>query len=213
VYEPKLEHHFEDLPGQRHAARLGIWIFLGSELLFFAALFTLYAFYRGMHPEVFAEGVRHNSRILGTLNTIVLIGGSLCAALAVNLLRADRRKPAVLLCTLAGCSALIFLVIKSVEYAAHFREGIHPGGVGHFFVEQPEQAYGVFFTLYFAMTGLHGIHVIIGAVLLFGAAVWMKRRNVGAAGAYRLEIVALYWHFVDTVWIFLWPMFYLMGQA
>ena len=213
MYEPRLEHHFEDLPKQRHAARLGVWIFLASELLFFAGLFTLYAYYRTQHPDVFAEGVQHNSRLLGTLNTLVLIGGSLAAALAVNYLRFDDWRKGRLFCGLAALSALVFLVVKGIEYGQHFAEGIHPGGVGHFFVENPEPGYGVFFTLYFAMTGLHGIHVIIGAGMLLAATVWIHRRRTNREGAYKVELVALYWHFVDTIWIFLWPMFYLMGQA
>lgn len=212
MYEPELEGHFEDLGKQKHAVRLGMWIFLASELLFFTALFTLYAYYRTRHPAIFHEAVPHNPILLGTLNTVILIGGSTCIALAVNLLRRGRSRAAAWLTVAAAGVGLAFLVVKAIEYGIHFDEGIYPGGRGHFFAEHPEDGWPIFFTLYFAMTGLHAIHVAVGAVLLGWLAWWQLRRKVGPEGAYRLEMGALYWHFVDTVWIFLWPMFYLMGK-
>lgn len=211
MYEPRLGIQFEDLPRQRHAARLGTWIFLSSELLLFAALFTLYFAYRAHFPAVFAEGVRHNAQLLGTLNTCILLLGSLAAAVAVQQLRRGRTRLATALLACTVLAALVFLVVKGHEYATHFDEGIFPNGRGRFFEEHREPGLPIFFTLYFAMTGLHAIHVIIGALLLATLAVWTARARVGEAGAYRVELGALYWHFVDVVWVFLWPMFYLLG--
>jgi cytochrome c oxidase subunit 3 len=211
MYAPRLGVQFEDLPRQQHAARLGTWIFLSSELLLFAGLFTLYFAYRAHYPGAFAAGVHHNAQLLGTLNTCILLLGSLGAALAVHELRRDRRRPAVALLAATVAAAIVFLVVKGHEYDLHFAEGIFPGGAGDFFREHREPGLPVFFTLYFAMTGLHAIHVAIGAALLGWMAVWTARERVGAAGAHRVELCALYWHFVDVVWVFLWPMFYLLG--
>jgi len=211
VYAPRLEEHFDELPKQRHAARLGVWIFLASELLLFAGLFALYFGYRLHYPEVFIEGVVHNGRGLGTLNTCLLLLGSVAAAAGVGELRRDRDGRARILFALGTLLALAFLGVKGTEYARHFHEGIAPGGSGAFFAAHREPGWPVFFTLYFAMTGLHAIHVVIGMLLLGAVAVWIGRRRPGRAGAHRAELAALYWHFVDAVWVFLWPMFYLLG--
>jgi cytochrome c oxidase subunit 3 len=211
MYQPGLEHHFEDLEKQRHAAQLGMWIFLASELLLFAALFTLYYAYRAHFPQVFHEGVGHNPRHLGTLNTCILLLGSLTAALAVNALRRNRTGAARLLAAGTVVAAIGFLIVKIYEYGLHFQEGIFPGGAGDFFAAHPEPGWPIFFTLYFAMTGLHAIHVTLGGLLFAFITWWIGRARVGAAGAYRAELGALYWHFVDVIWVFLWPMFYLLG--
>ncbi|AKU90244.1 cytochrome c oxidase subunit 3 [Vulgatibacter incomptus] len=211
MYEPPLQHHFEDMEKQEHAAKLGMWIFLGSELLFFNALFALYSFYRTDHPEIFREGIRLNAKWLGTINTAVLVAGSVSVASAHNFLRMGRRNLSIGLTLLTALAGLAYVIIKSVEYGMHFREGIYPGGMGSFFVENPDPAYAAFFTTYFATTGLHLIHVAAGAVLFTWMAWWIHRDRVGPSGAYRLGIAALYWHFVDIIWLFLWPMFYLLG--
>ncbi len=211
-YRPVLEEHFEDLPKQEHAGRLGLWIFLASELLFFAALFTLFAGYRLEHAAVFDRAVKHNAVVLGSLNTAILLGGSTLAAVGVALFRRDRAGAGAALFAVTAALGLVFLAVKGTEYALHFEEGIFPGGAGRFFAEHPEPGYPIFFTLYFGMTGLHALHVIVGIGLLAWAAIWARRRQVGRHGAHRAELVALYWHFVDLIWIFLWPMFYLLGR-
>jgi cytochrome c oxidase subunit 3 len=183
VYEPRLEAHFEDLPKQRHASRFGVWIFLASELLLFAGLFALYFAYRVHFPQIFHEGVGHNARALGTLNTCILLLGSAAAAVGVVELRRDRNTVARILFGLGALLALCFLAIKGVEYAAHFREGILPGGAGRFFAAHPEAGWPIFFTLYFAMTGLHAIHVAIGMVLLATVATWIGSAPRGARRA------------------------------
>lgn len=207
---PKLQHHFEDLPKQAHAAKLGMWLFLGSEVLFFAGLFTLYAGYRALHPEIFRMGVAHNNLVLGTVNTFILVTGSLLVSLAVFALRLDRRLLAVLLTAGTSLSGLAYLAIKGVEWGQHMSAGIFPGGRGAFFVENPEPAWAIFFTLYYGLTGFHVIHVSVGVAVLGWTAWWMHREAVGSAAAYKLAIVSLYWHLVDIIWLFLWPIFYLL---
>jgi cytochrome c oxidase subunit 3 len=200
--------HFQDLEQQAHAARLGIWVFLASELLLFAGLFALYASYRAHYPEAFGWGVEHNVRALGTLNTAILISSSYAVATSVHMLRRGRPRFAagLLVFTLACGSA--FLVVKGIEYAGHFRDGVFPGGHGEFFVGKPEGV-KVFYTLYFLMTGLHGIHVVAG----MGVLAWLFARilqgKLTPPHTHPLDIGAVYWHLVDVVWIFLWPIFYL----
>ncbi|MFO7156291.1 MAG: cytochrome c oxidase subunit 3 [Pseudomonadota bacterium] len=207
---PKLQHHFEDLPKQAHAARLGMWLFLASEALFFSGLFTLYAAYRAHYPEIFREGVAHNDLVLGTVNTFILLTGSLFLSLALWALRAARRALSVLLTAATGLAGLVYLIIKATEWAHHMAEGIFPGGRGRFFVENPEPAWAIFYTSYYGLTGFHAIHVTVGVGILAWTAWWMHRERVGPAAAYKLAIVGLYWHFVDIVWLFLWPLFYLL---
>jgi cytochrome c oxidase subunit 3 len=202
---------FEDMPKQAHAARLGMWIFLASEVLLFAGLFALYASYRAEHPSGFGEGVRHNTRVLGSINTAVLLVSSYFAALGLHQLRRDRRRLAVLLTSLTIALGAVFLAIKFVEYRTHFREGIYPGGVGRFFAEHhADQGMIQFWTLYFFMTGLHAVHVTVGMGVLAFVALRVARARVTAAAPHPLELAAIYWHLVDVIWIFLWPLFYLV---
>lgn len=211
MHAPPLQHHFEDMAKQRHAAKLGMWIFLSSELLFFNALFAIYAFYRVRYPEMFQEGISHNVKWLGTINTALLVLGSIAIASASNFLRLGRRGIAVVLTIVTCLCGLAYIIIKSTEYGMHFDEGIYPGGAGSFFVDHPEHGLKVFFTSYYLLTGLHMIHVGIGVAVLAWMAWWVHRDRIGPAGAYRLALAGLYWHFVDTIWLYLWPMFYLMG--
>lgn len=212
MYEPELRSHYDELVKQQHASRLGLWVFLASEFLFFAALFTLYAAYRTEYPEAFAEGVGHDAFWLGTTNTAILLVGSTLAAVAVHVCREGESRLAALLLSITAFLGVVFLVLKSVEYGMHFADGIHPSGAGRFFAEPHARGIAIFFTLYFGMTGLHGLHVLVGIVFLGWTGWWLVRERAGAGGAHRVELAALYWHLVDLIWIFLWPMFYLMGH-
>jgi cytochrome c oxidase subunit III len=202
--------HFQDLTRQAHAARLGMWVFLASEVLFFAGLFGLYATYRIEHPVGFGEGVLHNTLALGSTNTAVLLVSSYTIALAVHELRRGERRAAMALTGVTLMLGLCFLVIKGVEYTDHFREGIYPGGAGAFFRTHRESGIEMFFTLYFCMTGLHALHVIAGMCVLAFLLRQVVRGNIGPARSYPLAVGAVYWHLVDAVWIFLWPLFYLV---
>jgi cytochrome c oxidase subunit 3 len=202
--------HFEDLPRQAHAARLGIWVFLASEVLFFAGLFALYATYRVEHAEGFGEGVLHNTLVWGSINTVVLLVSSYTIALAVHELRRGREVAAIRLTGVTIAFGFAFLAIKTHEYLEHFRDGIFPGGVGDFFHVHHEPGIEMFFTLYFCMTGLHALHVIAGMTVLGLLLLGMLRGKVTPLVSHPLAIGAVYWHLVDAIWIFLWPLFYLV---
>lgn len=203
--------HFADLAQQEHAARLGMWIFIASEALLFGALFGLYGAYRAAYPDAFREGVGHNPMWMGTLNTGLLLLSSGAAAIAENLLEHRRRRASLGLLAVVLALGTAFLAIKGVEYASHVREGILPGGAGPFFDEHPRAGLAMFFTLYYVMTGLHALHVIVGLAAMAWFAWWIASGRQRPEHAYRLGVATLYWHFVDMVWLFLWPMFYLMG--
>jgi cytochrome c oxidase subunit 3 len=200
---------FYDLVTQRASARLGMWVFLGSETRLFAGLFALYVAYRLMYHDEFSAGVAHNNQLFGTINTLVLLTSSLTVALAIAALRAGRPKRVGLLLLLTLLLASAFLVIKGFEYSHHFAEGIYPG-TSYQFAELDTRGAKLFFTLYYFMTGLHALHVIAGMGVIGLLALLHWRRPYGAADHLPVELGGLYWHLFDAVWIFLWPLFYLI---
>jgi cytochrome c oxidase subunit 3 len=205
--------HFEDMQKQAHAARLGMWIFLGSEVLFFSGLFALYAAYRTEHPYGFGVGVEHNTIVFGSINTAVLLLSSYTVAMAVHMLRGGKHRAAARLVGATILLGLAFLVIKTAEYLKHFREGIYPGGWGSFFQSHGDAGTKMFFTLYYCMTGLHALHVFAGMCVL-GFLLWkIKQHDIGVWSSHPLAVGAVYWHLVDVIWIFLWPLFYLVPGA
>lgn len=210
--EPAHAEHFESLAQQAHAARLGMWIFLASETLLFAGLFALYVAYRASYPAEFAEGVQHNARVLGSVNTLVLLCSSYAVASATTAQRFGAKRRAIALLALGAVMGGGFLAIKLSEYASHFREGIHPGGWGHYFVAHPGGGYKVFWTLYFTLTGLHALHVVVGMTLLAWAAWKISREHLPEESEHRVAVATMFWHLVDVFWIFLWPMFYLLNE-
>jgi cytochrome c oxidase subunit 3 len=202
--------HFESLEQQAHAARLGMWVFLGSEVLFFSGLFALYTVYRIEYPRGFGQGVAHNTLAFGSVNTAVLLVSSYTIATAVHALRSGRHRACA---WLTGATVVLgagFLVIKMCEYARHFAEGIFPGGVGAYHGDLADPGTKMFFNLYFCMTGLHALHVLVGICVLVFLLVKVTRREVDAAFEHPLAIGAVYWHLVDLFWVFLWPLFYLV---
>ena len=201
--------HFESLAQQQHAARLGMWIFLASELLLFGALFTLFAAQRAHYPDGFAEAVRHNTKVLGSVNTGVLLTSSALVASAVHAARAGRRAAAMARVSGTVALGVAFVAIKLVEYGIHVEEGILPGGQGRFFLEHETPGLVPFWNMYWVTTGLHLVHVTVGLGVLAVMLVSIARRSAIGALAHRLEIAAIYWHLVDVVWIFLWPLLYL----
>lgn len=188
-------------------ARFGMWVFLLTELMFFGALFVLYSVYRYRFPEDFASASAHLDTAVGTANTIILLTSSLTVVLSVDALRHGRRAFAIVLtlCTIA-CGA-IFLGNKYVEWTAKIGHGIFPGSetlaaMGH--------GSTVFYGLYFFMTGLHAVHVVVGMILFCISLSVIVRRGVTAKSHLILENTGLYWHLVDVIWIFLFPFFYLI---
>jgi cytochrome c oxidase subunit III len=202
-------HHFSSLRQQEHAARLGMWLFLATELLLFGGLFTAYSVYRFLYADTFAEASRLLNLRLGTVNTIVLITSSLTVALAHHAAHHGQGKKAAGLLALTLGFAVSFLVIKGFEWSHDFHEGLLPG---RFFTSQELTGPGasMFFTLYFLLTGLHGLHVVIGMTVLAVLMVlaWLGRYDHGYSTP--LELGGMYWHLVDLVWIFLFPLLYLI---
>lgn len=209
--EPMLQEQFENLEKQGHAARLGMWVFLGSESLLFAGLFALYASYRVMYTESFVEAIQHNTVAYGTINTYVLITSSFVVAMALHAMGKEKRGQTTLLLLLTALLGLAFLVIKGFEYAKHFSEGVFPGRHYNHHIESLN-TYGakLFFTIYYFITVLHALHVVAGIVFLILLAVWIRRGAYSARYHAPLEFGTLYWHFVDIVWVFIWPLLYLM---
>lgn len=203
-----LAEQFESIERQRYAVRFGVWVFLASETLLFAGLFALYAAYRVMYPAGFDAAAAHDDVLIGTSNTVILLTSSLAVALALHFTRTGRSGVAAWLLGFAVLLGLSFLVLKGVEYAEHFREGIFPGAHYHFAKVTLPGAIQ-FFTLYFLMTGLHALHVTAGMIMLVIAAVGCARRRYGPENYIFVEVGGLYWHLVDIVWIFLWPLLYL----
>jgi cytochrome c oxidase subunit 3 len=205
----EVEAQFESMEQQAHAARLGMWVFLSSELLLFAGLFALFVTYRTVYPAGFAEGVRANTKVLGSINTGVLLVSSYLVATAVHRVREGRLGAAKVLVLATVALGAVFLAIKLTEYGHHFAEGIYPGGQGMFFATHTTPGLTIFWTLYFFMTGLHAVHVTIGMILLSTTILGMRSGKISATAPQRMEIAAIYWHLVDVIWIFLWPLLYL----
>jgi cytochrome c oxidase subunit 3 len=201
---------YESIGRQHATARLGMWIFLGSETLLFAGLLALYAAYRVAYPAEFHAAASHANVLLGTINTYVLLTSSLTMALAIHAIRHSRRSRALLLLTITIGLGVTFDVLKGVEYAQHLAEGIAPG---HYYAFAGMPAHGavLYVTLYYLLTGLHALHVTAGIIVLVWLA-WRTRRGDFTAGSHlALELGGLYWHLVDLVWIFLWPLLYLLS--
>ena len=208
MHEPILGEQFSDLEIQEETLQLGMWIFLATEVLLFAALFALYAGYRTMFLHDFKAGIEHNTVWLGTANMYVLLTSSLFAALSVSAARVARPRATSLLLAGTAVLGLAFLAIKLYEYGKHWHEGSLPGPYYHY-AELPTFGANRFFTLYWVMTGFHALHVTAGV----GVVTWMAGRAwrgfYPPGGTAKLEMGALYWHLVDVIWIFLWPLLYL----
>jgi cytochrome c oxidase subunit III len=206
-----LAHHFTDLEQQREATTLGMWVFLVTEVMFFGGLFCAYAVYRGLYPDAFARASHHLDVQLGAINTAVLIGSSFTMVLAVHAASLRRRGAIKLwLCATIVLGAA-FLGVKAFEYRDKWEHHLVPGP--HFRFEGAEGGNEqLFYALYFAMTGLHALHMVIGMVALAWLAVLARRGRFDLPGRSGVEIAGLYWHFVDLVWIFLFPLLYLIGR-
>ncbi|MCI0488267.1 MAG: cytochrome c oxidase subunit 3 family protein [Blastocatellia bacterium] len=230
-----LAHHFEDMEQQREAGTLGMWVFLITEIMFFGGMFLAYTLYRSKYPDEFARGSRELSILLGGINTVVLIGSSLTMAMAVHSAQTGNRKKLIGFLAVTLLLGLTFLGIKAVEYTEKF-EHHHFPGVNFKLGEHSETASQVaqkpdgaaaqpqaqkpvldskrvqlFFWIYFAMTGMHALHMIIGAGALSFLIYYSRKGRYTPEYYAPVELTGLYWHFVDIVWIFLFPLLYLLG--
>lgn len=196
---------------QYDASNLGMWVFLLTEIMFFGGLFVGYVVYRSAYPAAFAEGSHHLDIVLGSINTVVLIGSSLTMVFAVHAAQIGQRQLLTGFLLLTMLLGLVFLGIKAVEYAHKFETRLVPGSM-FFFEGSHANQVELFYSFYFAMTGMHALHMIIGIGLLAVFA-WQAWRGRFSPAYYApVEIIGLYWHFVDIVWIFLFPLLYLIGR-
>ncbi len=230
---PALQHHFENMEQQREAGTLGMWVFLVTEIMFFGAMFLAYTLYRSSYPEAFASASNHLDITLGAVNTGVLILSSFTMAMAVYFTQVGKRRPQVLCLILTLVLGLVFLGIKAVEYHGKYEDRLIPGHLipGNPFdpaVQQEGQPpdhhklhllpgatvkqVELFYWIYFAMTGMHALHMIIGAGLLTYLIIFSMRGRFDPEYHGPVEVIGLYWHFVDIVWIFLFPLLYLLGR-
>jgi len=190
------EHH--DPAVAFESAKLGVWTFLATEVLLFGALFTAYTIFRMKYPELFRVEHAKLDRVLGAVNTVVLITSSFTVVLGVDAIRRGKARRLEACFGATILLAAVFLCVKYVEYAAKFHHGLYPGT-------------NLFFSLYFMMTGLHGIHVLLGMALLAYVIVLSRRGRLSANYYTPAEMSGLYWHFVDLVWIYLFPLLYLVA--
>ncbi|MFQ5498915.1 MAG: cytochrome c oxidase subunit 3 family protein [Candidatus Zixiibacteriota bacterium] len=205
-----LQHHFSDVEQQRESAKLGMWVFLLTEVLLFGGLFCAYSIYRSWNPDMFHNAHAFLDVGMGTLNTIVLITSSLTMALAIRSMQLNSKSATLRYLWITLLLAGVFLVVKYFEYSHKIHLGQLPGKWYTFEGVQGNNPH-IFFSIYFLMTGLHGIHVI-GGMSVIGWIILKTQRNAFSASYYTpIEMTGLYWHLVDLIWIFLFPLFYLIG--
>lgn len=231
-HHPALQHHFENMEQQREAGALGMWVFLVTEIMFFGGMFLAYTLYRGKYPESFEVASNHLDTWLGAVNTVVLICSSFTMALTVYCTQVGKQRLQILFLVLTMIFGATFLGIKAIEYKQKYDDNLIPGSLipGHKF--NPEVAkpgdtdhhklhlvpgatvrnVELFYWIYFAMTGMHGLHMIIGLGIMAFLLYFSIRGRYGPEYHNPIEISGLYWHFVDIVWIFLFPLLYLLGR-
>jgi cytochrome c oxidase subunit 3 len=209
---PGLAHHFDDLVQQREAAELGMWLFLVTEIMFFGGLFLAYLVYRSAYPDEFAAGSHTMDHWLGALNTGVLLMSSLTMAMAVHAAHASHRQQLVWLLLATIALGLVFLGVKAYEYHHKYEEHLIPFlGLPFRYTGPEREGMSAFYNLYFLMTGLHAIHMVIGIVMLGILAAMARRGRLLGHRAIVVHNAGLYWHFVDLVWVYLFPFFYLVA--
>ena len=203
-------HHFRDAEHQFDSAKQGIWLFMVTEILMFGGLFVGYAIFHNIYPEMFSEGARQLDWRMGFINTLVLIFSSLTMALGIHFLQRGQTKKAVINLALTIVCGAIFMVIKYFEYTHKFHHGFFPGRM--LSAEHVEHAnLGMYFGFYYCMTGLHGTHVLIGMGLITWVMIRAMKGEFGPDYFTPVEGVGIFWHIVDLIWIFLFPLLYLVG--
>jgi cytochrome c oxidase subunit 3 len=206
-----VEHQFDDPAQQREAATMGMWLFLATEILFFGGMFLGYTAYRSFYPQAFAGASRHTLIAFGGTNTAVLLISSTVMAFAVRAAQRNRRGLLGLLLLATASLGALFLVIKGFEYAQEIHQGLLPGPSFHIEAADPQHA-EMFFYIYWLMTGVHALHVTIGVLLIgfFALRAWF--RNAFENHDAPVELLGLYWHLVDIVWVFLFPLIYMIDR-
>jgi len=200
--EIELEVHRDD-----EASKLGMWLFIFTELLLFGGLFLVYTVFRARYPQNFHEGSLELSVTIGTINTIALLISSMTVAMALSAIQKNNRKLSMILIGITLAMATLFLFNKYIEWGAKFEHGLYPGSP---LMPHLERGDLMFFSLYFFMTGLHMLHILVGMTLLIICISKIKNGSLHSKKYINLENGALYWHLVDLIWIFLFPLLYLI---
>jgi cytochrome c oxidase subunit 3 len=218
LVRPRLEEQYEDLEQQHEAAALGMWVFLATEVMFFGALFLGVAVYRHLYPAAFERASEKLNWVIGGINTIVLLVSSLFMVLAVHSAKVGRRRQLVLFLVLTAVLGTAFLCLKAYEYYTDYRDYLIPGwrDPSEWAAREGLAAANVprvrlFLMFYWIMTGTHALHVTIGIGAVLIMALLARRGRFSPDYYAPVDVTGLYWHFVDTVWIFLLPMLYLLG--
>jgi cytochrome c oxidase subunit III len=201
------QDHAVDVHRDDIGARMGMWLFLFTELLLFGGLFFLYSVYRFVNQEEFHIAAKELNTLVGTFNTIILLTSSLTMALSIGAIQRNNKSLSIFFQAITILLAFGFLINKYFEWSVKFHHGLFPGS--EILTNKPKGEI-LFFGLYYVMTGLHGLHVIIGVVLI-SVMTRLTMKNVINQNSYvKLEAAGLYWHLVDIIWIFLFPLFYLI---
>ncbi len=204
-------HQFDDAVQQQETASLGMWVFLATEIMFFGGLFTGYTIYRFLFPQAWAAGSHITELLLGSVNTVVLITSSLTMAMAVYYAQSGKRGRLIFFLLVTIVLGLAFLGIKALEYYHKYVDH-HIPGYGFQYPGPLANQVSLFLVFYFFMTGMHALHMIIGVGLLTALIIRAWRREFSSAYFTPVEVTGLYWHFVDIVWIFLFPLLYLIDR-
>jgi cytochrome c oxidase subunit 3 len=194
--------------GDYQGSKLGMWIFLFTEMLLFSGLFLLYSAYRSRYSGEFHIAAGNMDKLIGTLNTVILLTSSLSMVYAIRSIRLGKKTMSLVFQLMTVALGLVFLVNKYIEWSTKFRHGIYPGS--------PELLAGpkgeiIYYGLYFFMTGLHGLHVLAGMVMIMITFILTKKGRIRSDRFIVMENTGLYWHFVDIVWVYLFPLFYLIS--
>ena len=188
-------------------AKLGMWLFLFTEIVLFGGLFLVYSVYRSMHSRDFHEAAQEMSLVLGAINTVILLTSSLTMVLSISAIKRGEKARSLLYQGLTVGLGLVFLIDKFFEWREHIRHGLYPNSeallaMGHGKI--------LYVGLYYVMTGIHGIHVLIGMALIAGMMVLTRADRITGEDYIKLENTGLFWHLVDVIWIYLFPLFYLI---
>jgi cytochrome c oxidase subunit III len=211
-----LAHHFDNIEQQRGAARLGMWMFLVTEVLFFGGVFVAYAAYRIWYPHDFEAGSSKLNVLIASINSLILLTSSLTCTLAIHAAQTGNRKQMVRMLAVSAALGLAFLGFKAVEYTQDYHENLIPGPSFNSSEFEHEganpQRVQLFFLFYYFMTGLHVIHLAVGVGLLIWLTVLAQKGWIPPERYVVVEVTGLYWHFVDLMWMFLLPLLYLAGS-
>ncbi len=210
---PALREQFDNAAQQKDASTLGLWIFLITEIMFFGGMFLMYTIYRNLYPSVFGLASRTLNEVIGATNTAVLLCSSFTMVLAVRAAQLGRRKAVMVFLVLTMLLGIAFLGIKGFEWYQKFEEHHVPGLSFHLEGTPLQGQAQLFFSLYFAMTGLHALHMVVGCGIMSFLLFETWRGKYSASYYTPVDIGGLYWHFVDIIWIFLFPLFYLIDRA